>query len=127
MNVERLREVVEAVRNARPEQFDMGMWWVNDGCGTAGCAIGHYCHANPTADLFIGGNWPELRGRRHDGFTAVAVHFGIDLEDAFYLFDPGEYPHGSRGTSAAEVVARIEAFIASGGVIDSSDSSEVRP
>ncbi len=111
-NKQRLLKVIEAVKAAKPEEFDMNRWKQITACGTVACAAGHYVQRNPRCGLkFSKTESPEvfLIADRHGnaGFLTVAQHFGIDFDTSEYLFDPNSYARPTR----ANVLRRLRAFV----------------
>lgn len=107
VNIVELKKVVEAVRSAPEDQFDMRHWF----CGTSRCAIGWYVKNNPESPLIM----VRLERTAHElcpvlgrqiGFDALAEFFAISSRESYALFYPKE------GDSRAAVIARIEKFIA---------------
>ena len=125
---DRLRQVVEAVKNTDDANWDMGQWMQFEdgcgtvGCGTVGCAIGNYCIQNPGCGLSLkirnNGSSVPIADDRHN-FDAVADHFGIGLDDAMELFELGGYMDEDSDEDSDEyfrvaretVIHRIEQFI----------------
>lgn len=114
MNRERLLDVVAVLKEVPDERFDMDSWK----CGTAGCAVGHYCLARPDCGLSLSQDDEPVTkdsfGFPIVGFAAVAEHFDIGFVEAHYLFDADEYPDPDHVTRA-HVIDRIEDFVADGG------------
>lgn len=95
-----LLEVARVTRSASGREFDHSEW-----CGTKCCAIGHYCRAHPTDDLYIlqKNAGPRLRSYPliTNSFEALSIRFGITIREACDLFttdgyepDPDDGPHG---------------------------------
>jgi hypothetical protein len=110
-----LKKVVAAVRKAKPKDFHMG-FWKND-CGTAGCAIGHFCMRNPKDKLKLikepYGFMPSCSNKAPDNaFKSIAYRFGIKLNEAELLFDGHHY----QTVNKRNVIRRIERFIKTGKV-----------
>lgn len=100
MNVNRLSKLVKTLRNAPKEKakhFTMATY-VHDGsdqthpCGTPACALGWYATTRQTAFRIIPkeGYLCSLDGvvTDHRGNIGIAAtHFGIEVDEAYELFD----------------------------------------
>jgi len=111
-NIERLKHLVTILRAVPPERFDMGYWE----CGTVACAVGHACH-DPQFQaeglhLARVAGFATLRpalNRGQNGWPAVMTFFGLNLDQALYLFSMSDYESAFLTTD--DVIARIEALI----------------
>jgi hypothetical protein len=99
-----------------PEQFSLRNW--QDPCGTVACAIGHACRIPEFAEAGLrlvpygnAGYFMPAYGEWSDWY-AVAEFFGIDHDDAEYLFGAWHYDEGV-ATRPDEVAARIREFVCS--------------
>lgn len=115
LDMEGLLKVREAVEATAYDRVDMGTFGEVE-CGTAGCAIFHFCRRHPgdrlklvpfsTNGLLL---TPSCEGRR--GFHALAHRFGILYDDAVHLFNSLGY--GSPGIAdKRDFLARLDAFLA---------------
>jgi len=73
----------------RSGELDMAGWH----CGTAGCLVGTFCHANPNDRLqLVQPSWSrDLHPRLVDtdkafGEESIAARFGLNLSEARFLF-----------------------------------------
>lgn len=104
-----LLEVAKCTREAEPEEFDMSVW-LNKGCGTLACAIGHFVMKHPDDPLKIVNNRPEvvIPGiSRYDSIYAVEYRFGLDLNDVDDLFVNSDHVDDDQ----EKVAQRIENFV----------------
>lgn len=110
-NKARLLKVIEAVEWVPDKQFDMEVWFVK-GCGSVGCAFGHYVHQNPGCGVILIDEIPVLEEcpgvGEFGGIDAAAIHFDLEEEDADFLFLPSSYDRPTR----ANVLRRLRAFVA---------------
>ena len=118
-----LRKVIDAVRKAKPKEFRMELW--KSSCGTAGCAIGHFCMRNPKDKLKLikDPDWeaysPSCSNKIPlNVFKSIARRFGIKEEDAELMFDGYSYANPTK----RNVIRRIESFIKTGKVKPKEDS-----
>lgn len=117
MNKERLLNVAKALRESpAPDDFDMGSY--ANGCGTPGCALGHYAartdlqaafrlaqgltQACPTLQT-VSGSYAAWDSK------AVLEHFGIDEAQAIELFDVVGCNAARTAVEAAEFIERFVA------------------
>ncbi len=114
INVEKLREVQENIRN-HPKHFDMGYWYLNEikglisetpeskekmlECGTAACIAGWLC---------IGENLS-------DGTDIAARAKEIVGCDTYFLFNDYFWPEQFLPVTPESAIARIDHFIATEG------------
>lgn len=115
MNTERLKDMLDVLRAPLPGEFRIGTWEYVTDCGFAGCAVGNYCKARPDSGLTLIRRQPRFG--QFSNWEAVEKFFGVSLEQATWLFEGWQYPDELE-TTVAEVADRVEAFIASGGVIE---------
>jgi hypothetical protein len=106
MRLDLLKQIVEDVRNAPQERFDMDCW-----CGTSACAIGWHVSMHPECALkmreaYQGGS-PYFGDI--EGLHGIALYLQISLDAVYNLFGYGRY---SDCKDREEVAQRIEAFIA---------------
>lgn len=104
-------------------RFDMGDWMVGRvtdiDCGYTACAIGHagldpwfQVRGFEIAPSFAKNqSTPSYTkdGHEHRGFYAVMEYFGINLEEAEYLFGRGAYAHDVK---PEEVGERVRKYVA---------------
>jgi hypothetical protein len=107
-----LRMVVDAVKNTKDDEFDMGKWKSSNACEFAGCAVGSFCHLNPNDELKMGDNNPMMpyKNTYIYNWKAVTKRFGLSMEAAQYLFGKHRYKNRSR----QNVMRRINKFIKTG-------------
>lgn len=126
MNRERMTILRDHLRdNVKDEKFNLATWAGNDNCpwagkqdlscGTTACAMGHAVTIPSFQELGLRlepfqSKYATQFGRiAFDGkfdFDAAAAFMDISLEEAEYLFDPGQYPN-DEDTSRLEVVGRL--------------------
>jgi hypothetical protein len=118
VNEERLLNVAKALRESKnPESFDMGLY-VNGGCGTPACALGHYASRTDLQTAYRLKPDSEIIVRTSDGSCVdyntmdIADHFEIQGDDLEDLFSPEGCGSALSTIEAAEF---IEAFVARGG------------
>lgn len=144
MNVERMKLLVTLLRELKTRDdflFSLAEWvtdasdlhhltlesanrrvWDDHPCGTVHCAVGA-----AGVDPRFNALGFELALNNHDAMTphyeglenwdAVAMFFGIDYDEATYLFQACEYPNGDE-TTIDEVIDRLEETIAAGEFAD---------
>lgn len=121
MNFDRLENLIVALKDAKPEKFNMGnyMWR----CGTPACVLGHYAARRDLQDLLMlsiqrGMVYQETGiGCDYDD-AEVQEHFGFLEDEAEELF--ASYGCGSAKTPA-DAIAYIREFI------DRYKAAEVEP
>ncbi len=97
------------VEEVKPGWFNLASWaepgFPKKKCGTTACSVGWATVCFPKCGLKLYSDGNETLGLRyrvddvvHLGFAAAAQFFGIDWNDAFWLFDPNSYryPHNKR-------------------------------
>jgi hypothetical protein len=121
MNFARLENLIVALRDAKPDDFDMGLY-AHD-CNTPSCVFGHYCARRDLQGEFALSptGWPEqlVDGygfSAHHETRAVREHFGITRDQAAELFgtweEDDDEPQGcGAATTPAEAIAYIRSFI----------------
>lgn len=108
MNKERLLNVSRALRESKnPELFTMARY--GHGCGTPGCALGHYAARRDMQSDFILTNRGDLEAsveglNEYQTVTAALRHFDIDREQEEKLF-------GSNGCGNAKTPNEAAGFI----------------
>lgn len=114
MNVERLRNLVKAVREADPKYFDMSR--IMHECGTPGCAFGHYASRIDLQDEFFllpklphpDQVWKGVVDKNgasvEFNWTPVQKHFDLPQEDLNELFDADGCGDAKSPHEAAEYV-----------------------
>lgn len=116
MRLDRLETLAKHLETVPPETFNLKAWK----CGTTACAMGHACSIPKfrqaglkLTEILV---WmtepmlsPEFKGR--GGFEAAEFFFGLNEDEALFLFDPDCYPAGDR-TRKQTVINRIRKFIA---------------
>lgn len=81
-------------------------------CGTSACAVGHIQEVFPRSgftfvrDEYSRTFFPRYKG--HETWEAVTAFFGIDLDDAVYLFGPVSYDDPAK---IMPVVKRLREFV----------------
>lgn len=118
-NIPRLKKLITALKDAKPENFSMRMFG-RRACGTPACVLGHYAYRRDlqrTLTLTSAEDDPEhlwLRDAhgRIVGYNdrAVLDHFGVDADDADCLFNGISGLGGAKTTKQA--IAYIRKFIA---------------
>lgn len=120
--MERLKRVVEVLRGVPDAEFRIETWW-KPNCKTVGCAVGHYVHETPGCGLALVQDEFDksifrvvTEGKKpYDDWHDVWEHFGLSNIQSYYLFDGNTYDNVP---TRDDVIDRIEAFIASEGVIE---------
>lgn len=135
----KLADLLEAdAKNKKGVKFDLSSWAVPAGgivfegdertvpvdCNTSACAMGLACISGAfkreglTYEFDYSMTWNgfilEPRHEGRSGFEAAASLFDIVRSDAFFLFDPDQYPPNKVKGAAAErfVAKRIRDFVA---------------
>lgn len=113
MNRERLLNVAKALRES-PSPEDFGMETYAHGCGTPGCALGHYAYRTDLQDDFMlvpvdDGMFVHtavaFRGQKVEYFSdCVRDHFGIDYVQVGELFAGYGCGEAQTPTEAAEYI-----------------------
>ena len=122
-NIKALGKILEVLENVHDDDFDMDVWRGEarnlGGCGSVGCAIGHYIMSGATKELVIDrygqiGTPKSVKKRGSysysvmQSFARISQHLEITRAEAEYLFDPDQYD--SR-PSKCTVMKRIAEFI----------------
>lgn len=90
MNIQALQNVAKACRESQnPDKFDMAIYgW---GCGTPGCALGHYAARRDLQDLLMLSKDGDLQftDERHASrlFPEVLQHFDLNINQLDELFN----------------------------------------
>lgn len=120
MNRKRLIKIADFLENEVESRWFNIHIWASRGfrerkCGSAACVLGWTTAAFPRSGVRLSKRFGELRfifGRKSE-YEAGAAFYGIDSDDALYLFAPGSYPHRGRGRMA--VIRRLRSFVKRGG------------
>lgn len=117
MNEERLLKLADYLETVPERAFNMAAW--RDECGTSGCALGHACEIPEFAAIGLKIEFcrkariymPVLNGSH--GYAAAEALFGIDGDEAEYLFNPWRYSFFKRCAEITPqaVAARIREFV----------------
>lgn len=123
MNKERLKHLVEILKDLPEEKLDLTSWrrsekstYVNDEelhtCGTTACVVGWAC-ADPlfkAQGLSYSGIEPKyvIEGGKVTGWEAVTEFFGISDYQASHLFFSHHYPDNA---TPEAVIDRIEVML----------------
>lgn len=84
MRTEEWKRATEFVRRIPPDEFDIDHVWLDRGCGSVGCAIGHLQRAGMLPDLYTTGN-----------VCCVAVeYYGVTVSQAMRCFNNGDRTWG---------------------------------
>lgn len=127
MNKEKLLKVAELLEQIPPEGqyqghgFHLDNWRTtrSHNCGTTACAVGHAIMAGITEHLVLkykddaavyGLHGAGALAGVRNGFAAVEVEFGIDMDQALELFSSSRYAKADVDNPAA-VAAKIREMI----------------
>lgn len=129
MNVERLKNLIVSLRDAKPEDFSMLRY--GNMCGTPACVLGHYASRTDLQGSFVlqsreGDCHPYVYSIDDDGpadcySEYVTDHFDIDEEQALELFADNGCGNASTPEQAIEY---IEEFIRREAPATSQESDE---
>lgn len=115
MNRERLLKLANHLDTVKPAKFDMGNW----SCGTTACAAGHACGIPEFVELGLYLDYSARPDRGcvrfhdgeyiHSGWNAVEDFFGLEPDEAVYLFGVNDYEWDNR-TDPKVVAQRLRLF-----------------
>lgn len=100
--------------NGEYRNFHMDAW----DCGTGACLLGSYALTGYGKRFFEWGGGGDFRepllpeDSSGDPCEDAAEHFGIDNEEAHYLFNPAEYDNHDHPIEPQHAVARVHEIIA---------------
>lgn len=126
LNKRRLLKLADFLEHeVKPHWFDL-LSFASEGflkreCGSTACALGWAPTCFPRSGLSLNQSFPAFRytpkggGRRHGGYAAAEVFFGLSDEQSSYLFSPPSYEPKRRGRMA--VVRRIRSFVKNNGFV----------
>ncbi len=104
--IQRRRDLLQAVREAPEERFDVEIWTGGSSCGTTHCAAGWYAAKHPESGFGFD-EYGTLRCKGfEDPFDALASHFGLKDFKAISIFG------GCFDETRDEWLARAEAVFA---------------
>lgn len=99
MNKKRLLKLADFLETVKPKEFRMDSWYNETPCGTTACAFGWACSIPSFKRAGL-----KMKVIRHtdvaygdvtfkglESYNAASKFFGIDIDEAEYLFSPDAY------------------------------------
>ena len=99
----RLLELCRVIEGVADDAFDLRDWNQNGVCRTVACAVGWAMKDEWFRQQGLGRDGKSPSFGADKGWKAVRAFFGVDREEALYMFHAGKYERATRDA----VVARI--------------------
>jgi len=108
---EKLLDLISIIEKVSDAEWDMDLWAEETSCGTVGCAAYHYVKARPDCELKmdLSDSWPSPLFGNRTGFRALALYFGLTLDQSKIIFDTSFYEGYS--VTRQQVIDRIREFL----------------
>jgi hypothetical protein len=108
MEISRLKLLADKLDTVQPFEFNLGVWFRQNDCGTVGCAVGWACQVPELQEegLHLKNSIPIYQDRY--AWEAVLRFFNLNEDEAAYLFMPLSYDHRRFPKDVAD---RIRNFI----------------
>lgn len=114
MNLKRMLNLLDSMRNAKEDEFDMNVF--THSCGTPACALGNYGTRKDQNAFWYdtGYSRPRFCYAGEDPFAIASQHFGIKHSEAEALFGGNKFYTGDYATRATtkDVMVGLTQFIA---------------